>query len=125
MRHPAPNLAIAALAAIVIPFLAGCGTEPAPAPEPFAEFRGRPDQVEAAVAAWAARGETALPELREGLASDSVSVQTGCRRAMALITGQWGGRGGLVWKRSLAEARGGEKPLMVLHLFGQFDEEFC
>lgn len=104
-----------------------CTTEshPAPSPEPFAEFRGRPADVEAAVAAWASRGEEALPELREGLASDSVSVQTGCRRAMALITGQWGGAGGLVWKRSVEEAKGGDRPLMVLHLFGQFDEEFC
>jgi hypothetical protein len=107
--------------------LAGLGACAPTAAEPaaFAEFRGRPSEIEAAVSAWAAKGEAALPELKAGLESDSVSVQTGCRRAMALITGQWGGKGGLVWKRSVKEAQGGDKPLMVLHLFGQFDEEFC
>ena len=112
---------------LILTGLIACETrsEPAPEPQPFAEFRGSPDQIESAVSAGAAKGEAALPELKVGLASDSVSVQTGCRRAMALITGQWGGKGGLVWRRSVKEAQGGDKPLMVLHLFGQFDEEFC
>ncbi|MEZ6195636.1 MAG: hypothetical protein R3F20_07890 [Planctomycetota bacterium] len=106
--------------------LAGCGNEAsAPEVDVFAEFRGDEELARTAVQAWAARGEAAIPTLREGLRSDSIKVQHGCRRALALITGQWGWDDGLVWRRSVAEASGGDRPLMVLHLFGAFDEEFC
>lgn len=91
----------------------------------FPEFRGDAAAVSLAVADWVARGPEAVSELRAGLESDSVQVRAGCRRALGLITGQWGGGAGLVWKRSVAEAVDDTKPLMVLHLFGNFDEEFC
>src|SRR5437773_2131040 len=50
----------------------------------------------------------------------------------AQITGQWGGPlDGLRWRRSVESAVAEQvaaakpKPLLVLHLFGKFDEEFC
>lgn len=47
-------------------------------------------------------------------------------RKLAKTTGQWGGDlNGLIWKRSVADAVNETKPLMVLHLFGKLDEEFC
>jgi hypothetical protein len=46
--------------------------------------------------------------------------------AMARITGQWGGAmEGVRWRRSVESAANDTKPLMVLHLFGRLDEEFC
>ncbi len=78
-----------------------------------------------AVREYAARGEAAIPELYEALADDDPLVRTRARTALGSITGQWGSDGSLVWKRSVAEATGREKPILVLHLFGRFDEEFC
>ena len=48
------------------------------------------------------------------------------REEQARITGQWGGSlDGLRWRRSVAEATGQGKPILVLHLFGELDKEFC
>ncbi|NRA97719.1 MAG: hypothetical protein HRU14_16100 [Planctomycetes bacterium] len=47
-------------------------------------------------------------------------------RKIAQTTGQWGGDlNGLIWKRSVKAAVNETKPIMVLHLFGKLDEEFC
>ncbi len=113
----------AVLACIALVALAACGD--AQSEQPFAEFRGDPEVARAAVQAWAAKGADAIPDLQAGLESDSVKVQVHSRRALSKITGQWGGDGRLLWRRSVEEAKGGDKPLMVLHLFGKFDEEFC
>ncbi len=94
-------------------------------PRPFAEFRGDSDVANTAVREWAGKGEAALPELRKGLSSDSIKVRHYCQKALSMITGQWGGDGRLMWQRSVKDAKGGDKPLMVLHLFGKFDDEFC
>lgn len=46
--------------------------------------------------------------------------------SLAKVTGQWGGGlSGLIWKRSVEDAVNAQKPLVVLHLFGRLDEEFC
>ncbi len=113
----------AVLACIALVAIAACGQ--AQTDEPFAEFRGDPEVARTAVREWAAKGTDAVPELRKGLASDSMKVQHHSRQALSKICGQWGGDGRLMWKRSVEEAKGGDKPLMVLHLFGEFDEEFC
>jgi hypothetical protein len=73
----------------------------------------------------AAMGEAAIPALEALLKDPSPEVRARARDALGRITGQWGGGAGIIWKRSVAEAVGGDKPLMVLHLFGRFDEEFC
>jgi hypothetical protein len=44
----------------------------------------------------------------------------------ARVTGQWGGSlDGLRWRRSVADATGQGRPILVLHLFGELDKEFC
>jgi hypothetical protein len=84
------------------------------------------DVAEEAIRMYAHRGPRALPELRTALEhSDDPRLRRRIRTAMGRITGQWGGDGGIVWKRSLAEAIGGERPILLLQLFGKFDEEFC
>ena len=106
--------------------LAACSnTQQAEPLEPFAEFRGEPEVARAAVSKWVGRGEAAIPELKAGLREDSAKVQRYCTEALAKITGQWGWKDGLVWHRSVEEAKALGKPMMVLHLFGNFDEEFC
>ena len=51
------------------------------------------------------------------------------KTAIGRITGQWGSDGRVAWKRSVAEAvasaTGKDRPLLVLHLFGSFDQELC
>jgi len=71
------------------------------------------------------RGEEALPELRALANHEDSLVRTRAKTALGRITGQWGWDGGLLWKRSVEEAVGQGKPILVLHLFGKFDEEFC
>ncbi len=78
-----------------------------------------------AIAEFANRGEAALPELRAAAAHEDPLVRRRAKTAIGRITGQWGSDRGLVWKRSLDEATGRGKPVMVLQLFGKFDEEFC
>ncbi|HKS16159.1 MAG TPA: HEAT repeat domain-containing protein [Planctomycetota bacterium] len=78
-----------------------------------------------AIAEFANRGEAALPELRTAAAHEDPLVRRRAKTAIGRITGQWGSGPGLHWKRSLGNATGQGKPIMVLQLFGKFDEEFC
>ena len=106
--------------------LFGCAqTQTDEAPQPFAEFRGTQEVARTAVSKWVQKGESSIPEIKAGLEVDSAKVQRYCMEALAKITGQWGWQDGLLWKRSVAEAKELGKPMMVLHLFGNFDEEFC
>ena len=78
-----------------------------------------------AIAEFAKRGEAALPELKSAAAHEDPLVRRRAKTAIGRITGQWGSGGRLSWKRSLEEATGKGKPILVLQLFGKFDEEFC
>ena len=78
-----------------------------------------------AIAEFVTLGEVALPELREAATHEDALVRRRAKTAIGRITGQWGSGAGLKWKRSVAEAAGQGKPILVLHLFGKFDEEFC
>ncbi|MEE9391408.1 MAG: hypothetical protein V3W41_02775 [Planctomycetota bacterium] len=93
------------------------------------EFRGNAETTREAVAGWVSKGEAAIPSLKEGLEDENAKVRRACREALAKITGQWGWDEGLKWRRSMAEAKvDAEKsglPIMLLQLFGRFDEEFC
>ena len=72
------------------------------------------------------RGVGAIPDLRQRITSADPSERRCAKVALARITGQWGGDGnGILWKRSVDEAVGQEKPILVLQLFGHFDKEFC
>ena len=98
-------------------------------PLPFPEFRGQPETVREAVSGWVGRGDSAIPELKKGIDDPDARVRRACREALAKITGQWGWDDGLNWRHSLAEAQkdaeASGKPIMLLQLFGRFDEEFC
>ena len=94
-------------------------------PSPVDALRGDDATAREAIAGFVARGEAALPELREALKDADPTVRRRVKTALGRITGQWGSDTGLVWKRSVAEATGRGKPILVLHLFGQFDQEFC
>ena len=78
-----------------------------------------------ASAELANRGASALPELRKAATHEDPLVRRRAKTAIGRITGQWGSGSGLSWKRSLEEATGQGKPILVLQLFGKFDEEFC
>ncbi len=88
-------------------------------------LQGDAETAREAIQGYVHRGEEALPELRGFLEHSDPLVRRRARTAMGMITGMWGGDGRLVWKRSVNEARNLDKPLLVLHLFGKFDEEFC
>lgn len=79
-----------------------------------------------AIQGYVARGAPAIPELRAMLERADPAARRIARVALGRITGQWGNDGaGLRWKRTLDEAVGHGKPILVLQLFGKFDEEFC
>ena len=84
------------------------------------------DVARVAVQQWVERGELATAEIRPLVNDADPIVRRYARMAMGRITGQWGSDGtGILWKRSVDEAVGQGKPILVLHLFGKFDEEFC
>jgi len=113
-------------ACLLLATLAACSSpRTAEASMPFAEFRGAPEVARMAVSDWVQKGPDAIPELQAGMQTDSAKVKRYCMEALAKITGQWGWDDNLMWQRDVAEAGKLGKPLMVLHLFGNFDEEFC
>jgi len=95
------------------------------APTPADRLRGDEETAKEAIQGFVARGEAAIPELRTALQDPDPLVRRRAKTALGRITGQWGSGDGLVWKKSVAEAVGKGKPILVLHLFGKFDEEFC
>ena len=91
-------------------------------PDPLAADDATADEV---VRAYVARGAAAIPELKARIDDPNPVVRKRVKDALGRITGQWGSTGRLVWKRALAEATGQGKPILLLHLFGKFDEVFC
>lgn len=74
------------------------------------------------------KGAEALPELRKHGQSDDPRLRARANDVLGRITGQYGSAVDLIWNRSLSDAikaSQGEKPILFLHLFGKFDEEFC
>lgn len=78
-----------------------------------------------AIAIAIEKGPAALKELRMLARSDDPRLRVRANEAIGKITGQYGSSLDLIWKRSLAEAVNQEKPVLMLQLFGNFDEEFC
>src|SRR5687767_1001634 len=87
-------------------------------------LRGDDATALAAGATLRSLGEAALPGLRLLAKDADPRVQARAKELLGQITGQWGG-GGLLWERSLEAAMHRDKPILVLHLYGRFDEEFC
>ena len=79
-----------------------------------------------AIRALVAGGAKVLPEMRRMAASaDSPVVRKRAKDVIGKITGNWGSQVDLIWKRSMQDATNQGKPIMLLHLFGKLDEEFC
>jgi len=78
-----------------------------------------------AIQSWIVKGPDALPELRSLAKSDDPRLATRAKEVIGGITGHWGSQVDLIWHRSLAEATGKKKPIILLQLFGNLDEEFC
>ena len=78
-----------------------------------------------AIQAYVEKGPAALPELRTLSQSDDPRLRSRAKEALGGITGHWGSQVDLTWKRSMKEAIGKEKPILLLHLFGNLNEEFC
>lgn len=108
------------IAAAAMLALAACAR-----PTPLDRLREDDETAREAIGEFARRGEAALPELRAAVGDPDPKFRRRVKTAIGRITGQWGDGGGLVWKRSLAEAAGQGKPVLLLHLFGEFDKEFC
>jgi hypothetical protein len=88
-----------------------------------------PERVKGAQEAIVERGQQAVGELTEAAQGNDLRLRRRAKELLARITGQWGGEFGLTWRRSFAEAvveaREKRKPILLLNLFGKFDEEFC
>ena len=78
-----------------------------------------------AIQSYVEKGATALPELRKLAKSEDPRLRSRAKEAIGGITGHWGSQVDLIWKRSMSDATGKDKPIMLLHLFGNLDEEFC
>jgi len=104
--------------AIGILALAACGQR-------SGGLKGDEATANEAIRQYVERGEAAIPELKRAAADEDPLVRRRAKRAIGRITGQWGGEAGIVWKRSIADALGKDRPVILLHLFGEFDKEFC
>ena len=79
-------------------------------------------------AVYLEKGAAALPELRMYSQSSDPRLRARANEVLGSITGQYGSAVDLLWQRSLKDAVAkaeGKKPILFLHLFGVFDEEFC
>ena len=78
-----------------------------------------------AIATCVEKGQPFLAQLREWSGSDDPRLRVRARNAIGQITGQWGSQTDLIWGRSFEDAKRQGKPILLLHLFGKLDEEFC
>ena len=78
-----------------------------------------------AIQSYIAKGTDALPELRKLSRSPDPRLAVRAKEAIGGITGHWGSQVDLIWKRSLKDATGNGKPILLLQLFGNLNEEFC
>ena len=105
---------------LVLPWALGCSP-----PSAIDRLSGDEATAREGIATLVQRGDAALPDLRNAAAHEDPLVRRRAKTAIGRITGQWGSDTGLHWKRALGEATGRGKPVLVLQLFGKFDEEFC
>ena len=78
------------------------------------------------IANYVERGAEALNELGALAGSENPLIRARAVEAIGRITGQWGSAAdGIIWKRSVDDAINADRPLLVLQLFGKFNEEFC
>lgn len=78
-----------------------------------------------AIQTYVQKGTKALPELRKLAKSRDPRIAIRAKEAIGGITGHWGSQVDLIWKRSLKESTNRGKPILLLQLFGNLNEEFC
>ena len=83
----------------------------------------------AAIDSCASAPKALLPILREWAGDSDPRLKVRARTALGKITGQWASQTDVIWnlsmKEALAESSQTGKPILMLHLFGNFNEEFC
>ena len=112
MRTPA--------AGVVLLLLSACSR-----PTPIDRLRSDEATAREAINVLVNLGEASVPALQIAAADPDPLVRRRAKTALGRITGQWGSECRLRWKRTVEEAAGRGKPILVLQLFGKFDEEFC
>lgn len=102
--------------------------------EPVAEIKAGLSNVDSAIANAAidscvSDAKTMLPKLREWAGDPDPRLKVRARTALGRITGQWASQTDVIWKLSMADAlvesKKTGKPILMLHLFGRLNEEFC
>jgi len=102
--------------------------------EPVGEIKAGLSNVDAAIANAAIDScvsdpKALLPKLREWAGDPDPRLKVRARTAFGRITGQWGCQTDVMWKLSmkdaLVESKKTGKPILMLHLFGKLNEEFC
>ncbi len=83
----------------------------------------------AAIESCVSDSEKMLPRLREWAGDVDPRLKVRARTALGRITGQWASQTDVIWKLSMKEAlvesKKTGKPILMLHLFGKLNEEFC
>jgi hypothetical protein len=92
---------------------------------PIDALRGDDAKAREAIDGFVARGPAAIPDLKAAAEDADPTVRRRAKTALGRITGQWGSDGRFLWRRDLKDAVNQGKPILVLQLFGKFDEEFC
>ena len=126
MNHRMAAVVLAGM--ILLAGLSRSSGQDAPKPTLVDLLKGDEETAKETIRGLVARGTAAIPDLKKAVDDTDPLVRRRAKTAMGRITGQWGGDGRLVWKRSLAaaqEANPGKRPILLLQLFGKFDEEHC
>ena len=70
-----------------------------------------------------------LPQLRKWATDNDPRLKLRARTALGRITGQFASQTDLMWEldfdQAVAKAKQAKKPILLLHLFGKLNEEFC
>ncbi|MFT6794855.1 MAG: hypothetical protein ACJAR1_002871 [Rubritalea sp.] len=88
-----------------------------------------PAIANAAIDSCASDAKALLPKLRVWAGDPDPRLKVRARTALGRITGQWASQTDVIWKLSmedaLKESAKTGKPILMLHLFGNLNEEFC
>ena len=83
----------------------------------------------AAVETCINNAEDMLPQLRKWATDNDPRLKLRARTALGRITGQFASQTDLMWEldfeQAVAKAKQANKPILLLHLFGKLNEEFC
>jgi len=88
-----------------------------------------PSLAQSAIDTCVAKGKEMLPQLRTWATDDDPRLKLRARTALGRITGQYAAQTDLIWEldfeKAVEKAKKEKKPILMLHLFGKLNEEFC